>query len=125
VAPRIVASVVEGARAVSVEAPATHRVLAPEVARDLARMMAETCDGGSAAKAFRERGGKLLKEHGVAGKTGTLDRDNPYLQYSWFVGFAPTKEPAVSISVLLGNSELWHLKAHTAARLVLEQALRD
>jgi cell division protein FtsI/penicillin-binding protein 2 len=124
VEPRLVAAVVDGGRTVAVTPAASERALAPEVARDLARMMAETCDEGSAAKAFRERGGKLLKEQGVAGKTGTLDRDNPYLQYSWFVGFAPTKQPEVSIAVLLGNSELWHLKAHTAARLVLEQAFK-
>jgi len=47
----------------------------------------------------------------------------PYLQYSWFVGFAPADAPKVTIAVLLGNGELWHLKAHTAARMVLERAL--
>lgn len=101
------------------------RVLAADIAERVGAMMRETCESGTAAKAFRDkRGRKYLGEVSVAGKTGTLNRKGgDYLQYSWFVGFAPAENPEVSISVLLGNGELWHLKAHTAARLVLEQAL--
>jgi len=47
------------------------------------------------------------------------------MQYSWFVGFAPADHPTMSISVLLGNPELWQIKAHTAARMVLIEALRS
>jgi peptidoglycan glycosyltransferase len=119
VTPRLVEEVVAGDHRQKVGNPAPRRVLGRDVARKVGRMMVETCDSGSAAKAFRSRGkGKF------AGKTGTLSTWEPnYIQYSWFVGYAPAEQPTVSISVLLGNAELWHLKAHTAARLVLDEAL--
>ena len=61
----------------------------------------------------------------VAGKTGTLSETEPfYTQYSWFVGYAPADKPTLVISVLLGNAELWYLKAHTAARTVLAAGLQ-
>lgn len=46
------------------------------------------------------------------------------MRCSWFVGFAPAGKPLLNVSVLLGNAELWHLKAHTAARMVLAEGLR-
>ena len=86
-------------------------------------MMTKTCASGSAASAFAGRRG--IRDIAVAGKTGTLSRDEaPYMQYSWFVGFAPADKPTLTVSVLLGNAELWHLKAHTAARMVLAEGLR-
>ena len=33
--------------------------------------------------------------------------------------------PSLSIAVLLGNPELWQIKAHTAARMVLIEALKS
>jgi peptidoglycan glycosyltransferase len=122
VTPRLIAEVVDGEHRQAVSNPAPRRVLARDVARKVGRMMIETCDSGSAARAFRGAG-KLGKGK-VAGKTGTLSTWEPnYIQYSWFVGYAPADQPTVSISVLLGNAELWHLKAHTAARLVLDEAV--
>jgi peptidoglycan glycosyltransferase len=122
VTPRLIAEVVDGEHRQTVKDPAPRRVLARDVARKVGRMMVETCDSGSAARAFRGAG-KLGKGK-VAGKTGTLSTWEPnYIQYSWFVGYAPADQPTVSIAVLLGNAELWHLKAHTAARLVLDEAV--
>ncbi|HVV88795.1 MAG TPA: penicillin-binding transpeptidase domain-containing protein [Kofleriaceae bacterium] len=107
-----------------VPAPAAPtRVLDASVAGDLASMMEKTCSEGSAAAAFGGRRG--IPDVQVAGKTGTLSRDEaPYMQYSWFVGFAPAEKPQLNVAVLLGNAELWHLKAHTAARMVLAEGLR-
>jgi len=122
VTPRLVAEVVDGDRRSVIAAGPKKRVLAADVARKVASMMVETCDSGSAAKAF-PRSGRLGKGQ-VAGKTGTLSRSQPfYMQYSWFVGFAPADQPSVSIAVLLGNAELWQIKAHQAARMVLEAAV--
>jgi penicillin-binding protein A len=124
VTPRLIAEVVDGDARQTVSAPEGKRVLSREVARKVSRMMVETCDSGSAARAFRGAG-KLGKGM-VAGKTGTLSQYAPhYLQYSWFVGFAPAEAPTVSIAVLLGNSDLWWLKAHTAAKIVLETAVEQ
>jgi cell division protein FtsI/penicillin-binding protein 2 len=122
--PRLIAGFLEAdgtLRPVAGTAP--RRVMEREVAADLAAMMTRTCSEGSAAQAFAGRRG--LPNVAVAGKTGTLSRDEgPYMQYSWFVGFAPADKPQLTVSVLLGNAELWHLKAHTAARMVLAEGLR-
>ena len=104
--------------------PVGDRVLEESVADQVASMMAETCTDGSAARAFAGR--DKIPGVAVAGKTGTLSNNEPfYMQYSWFVGFAPANRPTMSIAVLLGNPELWQIKAHTAARMVLIEALRS
>jgi peptidoglycan glycosyltransferase len=121
VTPRIVASV-RGAdgHVTTVGSAPPHRVIEPAVADAVGSMMEATCASGSAAKSFRGR--KQI----VAGKTGTLAQDEPYyMEYSWFVGFArPSRdaEPDVSISVVVGNAADWWMKAHTAAREILDRA---
>ena len=67
--------------------PAPNRALDAGIAADLTGMMTRTCAEGSAATAFAGRRG--IPNVAVAGKTGTLSRDDdgPYMQYSWFVGF--------------------------------------
>lgn len=123
--PRLIAAVIgaDGNEHAVAAPAAASRVLDAGVAADLAAMMTETCSKGSAASAFAGRRG--LPNIAVAGKTGTLSRDEqPYMQYSWFVGFAPADKPTLAVAVLLGNAELWHLKAHTAARMVLAEGLR-
>ena len=125
VQPRLIAAILDadGGEHPVGGPPAPTRVLEPKVAADLAGMMARTCSEGSAAQAFGGRRG--IRDVAVAGKTGTLSRDEaPYMQYSWFVGFAPVERPTLNVSVLLGNAELWHLKAHTAARMVLAEGLQ-
>jgi peptidoglycan glycosyltransferase len=122
VTPYIVDSVIDADRRVTITPVPSRRVLDARVARDVARMMIATIDSGTAFKGFHDlERRRFLPQISVAGKTGTLVRSRPsYLEYSWFVGFAPSDAPTVSISVLLGNPARWHLKAHTAARMVLE-----
>lgn len=123
VTPRIVEAVIKNGAPLPVEPVPAKRVLSESVASDLTRMMVATTETGTAVKGFRDPAGrKFLPDMQVAGKTGTLQRTAPsYLEYSWFVGFAPSDAPKVSISVLLGNPPRWHLKAHTAARMVLQK----
>src|SRR5262249_50707435 len=86
----------------------------------VARMMVETCDGGSAAKSFGKRAAIR-----VAGKTGTLTTEQPfYMEHSWFVGYAPADQPQVVVSVLLANAENWRLRGHEAAKRLIDRALR-
>lgn len=100
---------------------AARRVLPPSIARAVGRMMVATCDTGSAAKSFRQRGKRGLE---VAGKTGTLATTSPYyIEHSWFVGYAPADDPQVIVSVLLGNPARWHLRGHQAARRLIDRAL--
>jgi cell division protein FtsI/penicillin-binding protein 2 len=99
-------------------------VLTPAVADALRRMMVAAVDVGTAYTGFHDGTGRpFFPTSSVAGKTGSLTRPDPFRAYSWFVGFAPADEPKVVISVLLGNPEKWHLKAHTAARMVLRSIL--
>jgi penicillin-binding protein A len=122
--PRIVAEIRDGDRvSARVDCEPPTRAIPEDVARQVAAMMVETTETGTGRKGFHDpKGRKFLPGIAVAGKTGTLTRTDPeYMQYSWFVGFAPADAPKVSVSVLLGNPPKWHLKAHTAARLVLQE----
>jgi len=114
--PRLIASI-DGVAAIAEPA---HRVITADTARAVARMMMQTCDGGSAVRSF----GKGHKVR-VAGKTGTLTRTEPfYMEHSWFVGFAPAAKPEIIVSVLLGNPESWHLRGHEAARRLIDKFTR-
>jgi len=113
--PQLVASI-DGK---PVETPPMRRAITAEQAQAVARMMAGTCNEGSAAKTFNRK-----RKVAVAGKTGTLTKTDPfYMEHSWFVGFAPTEKPQFVVSVLLGNPESWHLRGHEAARRLIDKAL--
>ncbi len=127
VTPRIVARVEDADGSTHlVSSPPARRVLSKGTARTLTKMLVGTTEFGSARKGFRDRRGRrYLPGVKVAGKTGTLSVRSPqYVQYSWFVGYAPAHAPKVTVAVLLGNPRQWHLKAHTAARMVLQKALQ-
>lgn len=118
--PRIVAAILDGDRETPVDAAPVRRAIPATTADEVAAMMQSTCAEGSAAKSFRQ-----WKGDRVAGKTGTLAVDQPaYVEYSWFVGFVDTDHGAVAIAVVLGNAESWWMKAHTAARRVLDRAFK-
>ena len=69
---------------------------------------------------FRER---AFRVDDAVGKTGTLADRNPFRDYSWFVGFAPVDKPEVVVSVLIGNSDAWHLRGHEVAKRLIDHAL--
>jgi cell division protein FtsI/penicillin-binding protein 2 len=123
--PRIVAAVADAAGELPIPGAAPVRVLDARVAAAVGEMMVGVTETGTAAKAFHDaRGRRLLGETRVAGKTGSLSREQPsYLNFSWFVGFAPADAPQIVVSVCLGNSATWRFKSHTIARLLLETAL--
>ncbi len=125
VTPRIVAEVREKDRVIPVVTKVPQRVISAGVAKSVGKMMTGTVRYGTAFKAFHDKRGRpYLGETKVAGKTGSLSRTTPsFLAYSWFVGYAPAEDPQYVVAVLLGNSPLWHLKAHTAARLLLDSLL--
>ncbi|MBK8480045.1 MAG: penicillin-binding protein [Proteobacteria bacterium] len=100
------------------------RVLNRTVAARLTAMMKRTTTQGSARRGFVGRAGRLyLPDLPVAGKTGSLARRDPQLDYSWFVGFAPADHPEVAFAVLLANPPRWRIKASTTARLLLQRYL--
>jgi penicillin-binding protein A len=111
---------VEAIAGEAVTAARPRRVLDARVAAAVGEMMTQTCTTGSAAKSFRKQ-----KQVDVAGKTGTLSTREPFfIEHSWFVGYAPAEAPQVIVSVLLGNSERWHLKGHEAGRRLIDRATR-
>jgi len=124
-APRLIAGVVDERGFQPVPPSPSVRVLDPAIAARLGQMLVATTETGTAHTGFMGPRGRLLRER-VAGKTGSLARrGGPPLDYSWFVGFAPAEEPRVIVAVLLGNEPAYRLKAHTAARLVLETVLES
>jgi cell division protein FtsI/penicillin-binding protein 2 len=124
--PRIVESVRKpDGRVVIPTVKEDERVMSRVAAQRLARAMASTTTIGTARRGFHSRRGvPFLKKTQVAGKTGSLSRRNPFLHYNWFVGFAPAQRPEVAFAVLLGNPAKWRIKAHSAARMLLDQYFR-
>jgi peptidoglycan glycosyltransferase len=101
------------------DARAPHQILEPKVAAELAEMMAQTISGGTARKAFRERGRPVMKGIEVAGKTGSLDDKHPFHDYTWFVGFAPKEQPRIAVAAVVVNNLVWRVRAPYLARETL------
>lgn len=123
VVPRIVAGVLDPDGSVTpIRAIAPVRAIDQKVAAEVAKMMVGATEHGTAYKAFHDgKGRRLLGDVIVAGKTGTLSDS---VEYSWFVGYGPVAKPSIVVAVLLGNSATWKMKAHVAARRVLEAAFQ-
>lgn len=121
--PRIVRSVQRGRDVLWQDDSAPRvlrRAIRPETAAELTKMMLETVANGSAFKAFHDqRHESYLPGIDVAGKTGTLSRDEQNRFYTWFIGFAPAEDPQVAVAVLVVNTPTWRIKAAELARDVL------
>jgi len=89
------------------------RVMDETTANQVTTMMEQTVESGTSYRSFHDRHGKpYLPDIRIAGKTGTLTRptpDGPF--YTWWVGFAPSKDPEVALSVLVANRAQWRVKA--------------
>jgi cell division protein FtsI/penicillin-binding protein 2 len=95
------------------------RALDAATARTLAAMMVNTTEWGTARAAFHDGRGRRSKrtlEWRVAGKTGSLYGDKPFVAYSWFVGFAPADKPEIAFAVLLGHDQEGRVKAAELAK---------
>jgi peptidoglycan glycosyltransferase len=138
-APRLVerAADAEGRPLVLQRRPA-RRVLPPAVAREVGRMMELTTTMGTARVAFQDRTGHPYLPVDVAGKTGTLFYrgrpqdpalpaavlpDGGFLGYSWFVGYAPARQPRIAFAVVIGNPRDWKIKATFVARRIVAEYL--
>ena len=88
------------------EFAAPRRVWEPEVAVSLRRSLRGVTERGTARRAFRDAKGKpLLGDIAVAGKTGTLQGENPNGLYQWFVGVAPAEDPRIAIATLVVHEQ--------------------
>lgn len=96
------------------------RAVKPETADALTRMLETTVNEGTCYRAFHDaRGRAFLPNLAVAGKTGTLTRGETDQFYTWFVGFAPARNPEVALAVLAVNGSSWRVKANVIARDML------
>jgi membrane peptidoglycan carboxypeptidase len=105
--------------------PKPERVVAREVAEALGAMMEATTTEGTARASFRDNAGNdYIQGVRVAGKTGSLTgRRAPSLNYNWFIGYAPAERPEIAFAVLLANEPAWRIKAHYAARRMVQMWL--
>lgn len=101
------------------------RVMGPRTARRLRDAMEVTIHSGTARNSFvDERGKSTVGAVQVAGKTGTLKPDKDAPTSSWFIGFAPSENPRVVVSVLLQNPEKWVRRGHEVGRDLLQVYLK-
>src|SRR5690606_16395996 len=102
--------------------PDQSRALAELVADQVGEMMVGTTRFGTARDSFRDpQGVEFVRGVEIAGKTGSLTgKRDPVLNYNWFIGFAPADRPEIAFAVVLANPAKWRIKAHYAARRLIQ-----
>jgi len=99
-------------------------VVGRSTASALGAMMALTVSEGTAHSAFFDpKGRPYLPGISVAGKTGSLSSERPYRHYSWWIGFAPEREPKIALAALVVNTPKWRIKSSYVAREALRHYL--
>ncbi len=99
-----------------------NRVLGESVAAQVGEMMVGTTRYGTARESFRDpQGVEFIPGVRVAGKTGSLTgKREPVLNYNWFLGYAPADKPEIAFAIVLANPSAWKIKAHYAARRLIQ-----
>lgn len=107
-------------------ADADDPVMQASTARRLRGMLEVTTRSGTSLDAFSDPEGKsYLGAIRVAGKTGTLQPASAEAMASWFIGFAPSRNPEIVVSVMLENGPVWRRKAKQVARDFLRAYFQD
>lgn len=96
------------------------KLVTPETAASLTRMLSTTVLTGTSRKAFHDRRGRPLLDVPVAAKTGSINGDDPRGHYSWFAGFAPIQNPQIALVALVINPDKWKIKASQVGQQALE-----
>jgi cell division protein FtsI (penicillin-binding protein 3) len=99
--PHVVRAIVKGGVRTIVEPKAVRRAILPATAATLTEIMEKVVIEGTAKNA-------RLVSYDVAGKTGTADklvngRYSPYQQNVSFVGFVPSRQPALTVIVMIDS----------------------
>lgn len=97
------------------------RLVTPETAAKLEKMLSKTVQSGTSRKVFHDRSGrKLLSTVDVAAKTGSIDGTDPAGHYSWFAAYAPMDDPQIALAALVINLDKWKIKASYLGEQALE-----
>ena len=99
--PHVVRAVVKGTQRTIVRPKVVRRAILPETAATLTTIMEQVVIDGTAK-------GAQLASYNVAGKTGTADklvngRYSPYQQNVSFVGFVPSRNPVMTVVVMVAS----------------------
>ena len=101
------------------------RVMSERTARRLRNAMEVTIHSGTARSSFVDEHGKSkVGPVQVAGKTGTLQEKPRGPTTSWFVGFVPSENPSLVVSVVLQNPPRWHQRGHEVGRDLIRMHLK-
>jgi membrane peptidoglycan carboxypeptidase len=101
--------------------------VAPDTARELARLMRRTVTHGTARKIFRRRDkDKVLSRLVIGGKTGSIDTRDHGARYDWFIGFAdgPRAADAIAVAVLVAHEKYIGRRAGEYARRAMHEYFR-
>jgi len=96
------------------------RLVTPETACSLTRMLSSTVTTGTSRRAFHDRRGRPLVKVAVAAKTGSINGTDPKGYYSWFAAFAPIEKPEIALVALVINQDKWKIKSAQVGALALE-----
>lgn len=97
------------------------RLVTPETASSLTRMLSSTVLTGTSRKAFHDRRGRRLIDVPIAAKTGSISGTDPKGHYSWFAAFAPIQNPRIALVALVINQDKWKIKASQVGEQALEE----
>lgn len=95
------------------------RIIRPETAAEMRKLMRETVRSGSASRPFRGFS-RDFKDIEVGGKTGSLTGFHPEGKYDWFVGYATDGTRKIAYAALCINKEFWYVKSSYLARRLVE-----
>lgn len=102
-----------------------HRVIQPQTAAFLKKLLETTVKSGTAAKAFRGASrDKILSQLNIGGKTGSInDRPDHTIRYDWFTGFAEKKDGSQSIviSIIVAHKDFIGTRAGQYARMGIKK----
>jgi membrane peptidoglycan carboxypeptidase len=91
------------------------RVMSKKTANILGGLLQGTADFGTARRYFGQSR-RFPNDVQVAGKTGTLSNKDPYLGFTWFVGFGQKKGmKSAAVAGLACNTPKWWIKGPYAA----------
>lgn len=97
------------------------RVMRPETAYELRKLMRETISAGTAVGSFSGIRHKIRSDvFEIGGKTGSLRGLDPVGNTDWFVGYALAEGSRVAVAALTVNIEKWRIKSSRIARHFME-----